>query len=279
MLKEDLEKIAAEKGMDLFGVAPVGRMRNAPGGHRPEDISPEAKSIISMAIKIPYAAVRANHLAHTRRIRELLYAYQRYGYTLLNDMLDSAAFTLCKYLEGKGFRATPIPAAAPYNAKELIGLLSNRHAAVAAGLGEFGWNGLLITPEYGPRVRVVTILSEADMEPRPLYSGPKLCDRAQCSVCIKVCPMNAIPEDKKVTVQIDGKIFEYAELKKLRCRLGVAHAPPYFQMEKVKIPEDPKPEDYLRVLELESSWLKQERAGPMCGRCLVECPVGKERVT
>jgi len=144
-----------------------------------------------MAIKIPYAAVRANHLAHTRRIRELIYVYQMYGYELLNDMLESAAFTLCKHLEDQGFHATPMPAAAPYDAKEMMGLLSNRHAAVAAGFGEFGWNGLLLTPEYGPRVRVVTVLTEAEVEPRPLYSGPKLCYRTKCSVCIKVCPMNA----------------------------------------------------------------------------------------
>jgi len=40
VLKEDLEKIATEKGMDLLGVAPVERMKNAPEGHRPEDIAP-----------------------------------------------------------------------------------------------------------------------------------------------------------------------------------------------------------------------------------------------
>jgi len=276
VLKEDLEKIATENGVDLFGVAPVGRMRNAPEGHRPEDILPEAKSIIAMAIKIPYAAVRANHLAHTRKKRELLYLYQSYV-KLLNDTLNSAAFTLCKYLEDLGFFAAPMLAGAPYNAKDLMGLLSNRHAAVAAGLGEFGWNGLLLTPEYGPRVRLATVLTKAEVEPRPLYSGPKLCNRTQCSICIKVCPMKAIPEDKSVTVEIDGKVFEYAERKKWRCTLSVMHAPPYFEMEKVEIPEDPTPEDYLRVLGLESRWLKQERVGSMCARCLVECPVGKGR--
>jgi len=80
-----------------------------------------------------------------------------------------------------------------------------------------------------------------------------------------------------VTSQIDGKIFEYAKLKKWRCRLSVMHAPPYFQMEKVAIPEDPTPDDYLRVFGLQSPWLKQERIGSMCGRYLVECPVGKLR--
>lgn len=36
-----------------------------------------------------------------------------------------------------------------------MALFSNRHAAVAAGLGEIGWNGFCLTPDNGPRQRFV----------------------------------------------------------------------------------------------------------------------------
>ena len=95
--------------------------------------------------------------------------------------------------------------------------ISHRHAAAAAGLGEFGWSGLLITPEYGPRVRFLSLITEAELEPTPLYHGPKLCDR--CGECIRHCPSKALSaEIKGITkIQIEDKTFEYANKNNWRC--------------------------------------------------------------
>ncbi|MCK4274656.1 MAG: hypothetical protein KAW90_07155, partial [Dehalococcoidales bacterium] len=60
-----------------------------------------------------------------------------------------------------------------------LGFFSQRHAAVRAGLGEFGFSGLVITPQYGPRVRYVSIITEAELEPDPLLTE-KVCMRGKC---------------------------------------------------------------------------------------------------
>ena len=60
-----------------------------------------------------------------------------------------------------------------------FGFFSQRHAAVRAGLGEFGLSGLVITPQYGPRVRYVSIITEAELEPDPLVKE-KACMRGKC---------------------------------------------------------------------------------------------------
>jgi hypothetical protein len=44
--------------------------------------------------------------------------------------------------------------------------------AIAAGLGEYSRMGLLITPEYGPRVRLAKVFTDAPLVPdRPIRFG------------------------------------------------------------------------------------------------------------
>lgn len=64
--------------------------------------------------------------------------------------------------------------------------------AVAAGLGEIGRNGMLITEEYGPRVRLVKVYTDLEFD----YDKPKSFGvREFCNVCKKcadTCPAKAI---------------------------------------------------------------------------------------
>ena len=71
----------------------------------------------------------------------------------------------------------------------LISLHRHRAAAVAAGLGEIGWNGLFLSAEFGPRQRVVSVVTDVELEPTPMYDGPPLCDR--CMACVEDCPTDA----------------------------------------------------------------------------------------
>jgi epoxyqueuosine reductase len=65
-----------------------------------------------------------------------------------------------------------------------------KDAAVLAGLGVFGRDNLLITPEYGPRVRLRGIFMDADLEPTARLEGFDPC--ATCSKpCHRVCPRTA----------------------------------------------------------------------------------------
>ena len=56
-----------------------------------------------------------------------------------------------------------------------------------AGLGWIGKNCLLLTPEFGPRVRFTTVLTDA-----PLPAGEsKERKCGKCRVCIDACPAGA----------------------------------------------------------------------------------------
>ena len=71
------------------------------------------------------------------------------------------------------------------------GPISHRHAATRAGLGEFGYNNIVLTPEFGPRQRFNTIVTAAELVPDPLISQP-LCLRDDCRLCLQACYMDAI---------------------------------------------------------------------------------------
>jgi reductive dehalogenase len=64
--------------------------------------------------------------------------------------------------------------------------------AIQAGLGELGRNGLLITPKYGPRVRLAKIFTNLPMEcDEPIEFGVEaFCER--CRKCADNCPPKAI---------------------------------------------------------------------------------------
>jgi epoxyqueuosine reductase len=65
-----------------------------------------------------------------------------------------------------------------------------KDAAVLAGFGCIGKNNLLVTPSYGPRIRLRASLLDAEITP----DGPVFFDPCQdCQVyCRKVCPENAM---------------------------------------------------------------------------------------
>jgi len=64
--------------------------------------------------------------------------------------------------------------------------------AIDAGLGEFGRNGLLITPEFGARVRLCKIFTNAPLVPdKPIEFGVlDFCGK--CGKCARACPAGAI---------------------------------------------------------------------------------------
>jgi len=70
-----------------------------------------------------------------------------------------------------------------------VAFFSHRHAALLAGLGNFGMNNTLLTPEFGPRVRFASVLTAAEIEPDPLLEKP-LCIR--CRRCVEACPVHAL---------------------------------------------------------------------------------------
>jgi Pyruvate/2-oxoacid:ferredoxin oxidoreductase delta subunit len=100
----------------------------------------------------------------------------------------------------------------------LMGLALYPPLAQMAGLGWMGANGLLITPEHGPRVRLATIYTS--VESLPFFEGENehqwveyYC--AACEICIHKCPPRAIlakPErhaNGRVSYVVNEKCFPY----------------------------------------------------------------------
>jgi epoxyqueuosine reductase len=271
-LIDDVKRLALMEDIDYVGVASIDRFKNAPDGYKPNDILEGCRSIISLGIRVGNGVKAANQKAYSG-LRNCIYIYMNFGYIILNSRLDLAALRISRLLERKGYVSIPIPASRPSDPYELRGVFSHRHAAVAAGLGEFGWNGLLITPDAGSKVRLSSILTEAELEPSPMYSGDRLCRREKCSVCVSVCPTNAIDGDGYVEVEIGGKIFKYARINKTLCRYGTSGLiRKALGRQDIEIPKNPTAEDYLKALGMEDPWQKMERAASMCGRCMINCP-------
>ncbi len=69
-------------------------------------------------------------------------------------------------------------------------------SALEAGLGEFGRHGLLITPEFGPRVRLATITTDLELPAgeRKSFGVEEYC--RTCSICRDACEGDAIPDEK-----------------------------------------------------------------------------------
>lgn len=83
-----------------------------------------------------------------------------------------------------------IPPVAQQNEEELAALFSFKYAAVNAGLGWIGKNGVLITEKYGPRVRLSAVLID-----HPFPYGQKITESrcpADCTKCVDICPHKAL---------------------------------------------------------------------------------------
>jgi len=67
--------------------------------------------------------------------------------------------------------------------------------AIDAGLGQLGRNGLLITPEFGPRVRLCKVFTDLPLKPdNPIDFGiTEYCKK--CGKCVEACKAGAISDD------------------------------------------------------------------------------------
>jgi epoxyqueuosine reductase len=227
---------------------------------------------------IPEGAIQGNRKAY-EGLRHAIFTYVVYGYNKINDQLDWAALQAIFHLEKKHKqKAYGIPASKPRDEKLFMGAMSNRYAAVCAGLGEFGWSGFVLTPQDGPRVRWISVITEASMEPDPLYMGPKLCDPGKCHICVEACPAGALSRDKGVEVQIQDYRTFYSLRQKPLCRCAtdglVKGTPGRLQAD---IPAKMETmDDWLGLSRKDSPWQRMEIThGNYCHRCMVMCPAGR----
>lgn len=185
-LTNKVRNLAMSRGAAKVGIAPSSALSRALENHHPEDFLPSAESVISIAVRIGKSPIL--NLPKSR-------GEYRTIYDAANAKLNNLSVEVASFLEEQDYEALPIPASTPYDEEKLTGDISHKHAAVAAGLGRFGVNNLVLTPEYGPYVRFATVLTNAPLKPdRPLNAD--LCLGEKCMRCIRACPAGALQKPK-----------------------------------------------------------------------------------
>lgn len=237
-LTESAKELAEEKGAALVGVASVDRFDpvapfndEPPAGHHPRDFVPDAESVISFAMPILDPVMDAPAALADKDLEmippDVKYEYlddfyNEVGHVVHDYMLEFIGQVVGQFLSKEGYKTMFFPTTglhptphekemtdreiwedsdqyAPFN--YTFGPFSHRHAATRAGLGEFGFNNLVLTEEFGPRQRFNSIVTEAPLEPDPLISEP-ICLREECNfLCQEACFMDAITmrDDQEVT--------------------------------------------------------------------------------
>ena len=186
-LKEELRRIALDNDFQLFGVSNLEEVESTEypegrGLQKPSEIMPGAKSLLIFG-KVLWdegmnLSVSSAGEADFSGGGSLEY------YNFYYNLVENLAWRACNTIVDR-FGAKAIPAVT----------IHLKVAAMLAGLGWIGHNTLVITPEYGPRVRWVGVLTDLELEPdqpftEDLCAKQELCkERARC---VRSCPYSAI---------------------------------------------------------------------------------------
>lgn len=235
---EDVKKYAKECGADLVGIGSMDRFEGAPKQMDPRYVFPDAEAIIGLGFRIPRGYLRGiEEGTH-------FYQYPSLGYANINEVYapsvlrEVSCFLEDHGYEGSAFRNTggrgPVsdmtgkgPAESPELGRRLSHFSSVspdkpaadvffhfRIAAYICGLGEIGYSKMFLTPEFGPRQRFAFVLTDASLEPDPLFEGG-ICDT--CMQCVNNCPGHAISGKETVKVTIAGHAVEWGKLDEWQC--------------------------------------------------------------
>ena len=108
------------------------------------------------------------------------------------NQLDAAAQNVVIFLEDNGFSAFLVPGLGAGYSSDAPGIVSHMAIANVSGMGTMGDNGMILTPEFGPRVRLCTIITDC-----PLPVGKRIPDCClHCGLCTEACPSGAITGER-----------------------------------------------------------------------------------
>lgn len=177
-----LEKFSREHGAELFGIADLTLAHDFIAAECAPWVG-EFPRAVSMGMSVS-DFVLDNHSPNDPKQKSL---YLHHIYDVITRALDFLAYDVTRFLTSRGYEAFAVPGSPPYDFDTLKGVLSHKLAAHLAGLGWIGKSCLLMTEAFGPRVRFVTVLTDA-----PLRAGVPLDDTCgKCHVCIDSCPVHA----------------------------------------------------------------------------------------
>ena len=220
-ITEKIKMAAKEYGADLVGIADPARWENAPLSRSPQAMMPDCTAAIVLGIHYLDSCIELGGTPDPR------YPGPSVSNHIASEHCNFAAFRLCKYIEKLGYQALMVPSTGWWNYREnpdsprgFSGDITHYYAAVAAGLGEIGWNNLCLTPQFGPRQRLITLVTNAPVIPDPMYHGEPLCDR--CKLCERKCPGQVFEKESNgpMSVKIGEREFTFQHKNLWRCACG-----------------------------------------------------------
>jgi len=190
-----LQEVIAHLDVDMTGVVNLDDAADPRLEKAAKKLLPEARSVVVFAMEVFDEVI--DHAgpggeAGAASLNDLFKRHSEY----LNSRLTKAAYDVARDSRSMGMKALPLPAAGcPSDARFLESVFSFKHAAAAAGIGYLSRSSLLVTPEYGPRVKLACCLTAV-----PLESTAKTLSNMcpGCDICINNCPAGALsaPEDE-----------------------------------------------------------------------------------
>ena len=179
LMTGQLKRAARFFGADLVGVAELNELwlfANKRSDLTPIEFPEEVKYAVVMAVAMDELGIATSPQGPAAAATGL--AYSRMAFI---------ASSLAEFVRNLGYTAIP---------DGNDGSLSIP-LAIDAGLGQLGRHGLLITPEYGPRVRLCKVFTDLPLETdSPVDFGVTDFCRG-CTLCAEACEADAIPRDRE----------------------------------------------------------------------------------
>lgn len=257
----EVKRYTKELGADLVGIASAKTLNAFPPDplypQTPERISSHVKSVVVIVQRIPAGVFRCKTNVPVQYIDMLVLR-----------RMDKIAYRLVESLERAGHPSFVTAAQeTDWSYKRAsYGKLSTRHLGVEAGVGTLGLEVNILTPEFGPRVYLTGVLTEAELE----ADGPmteQVCIGESCSRCLYACPPNAVRHfgiDKRGCAT-EAQEFGFSTILK-------------FWEKFLRTPTEAQ-SDLLVDREVFGFWqglLRVVGSFGDCPRCLAVCPVGND---
>jgi len=167
-------------GASLVGICDLDRrwlydpayLLTPEGGKPAENVIPDTfRTAIALAVEMDYPTLRTSPSAAASAATGT--GYSKMAFT---------AGLLAQYIRGLGYQAIPCG----------NDTACSIPIAIDAGLGEMARNGLLVTPAFGPRIRLAKVLTDLPLRPdRPISFGVWEFCRI-CKKCARKCPSQSI---------------------------------------------------------------------------------------